>query len=121
VTSAASDISVVRYTKDGVLDTSFNGTGVVTTDIGGQFDNAFSVVLQPQTVGNPKILVSGNTSVGAFSETAVLRYNPDGMLDITFGGNAGLLLIPVIGPSNISSGNALALQADGKILIAGFD
>jgi uncharacterized delta-60 repeat protein len=126
VTGTASDISVVRYTKDGVLDTSFKGTnivgtGIVTTDIGGQFDNAFSVVLQPQLVGNPKILVSGNTSVGAFSQTAVLRYNPDGTLDNMFGGNAGLLLIPVVGPSNISSGNALALQADGKILIAGFD
>src|SRR5262249_29181633 len=121
-TQQTSDISVVRYTKDGVLDVpAFNGTGIATIDLGGRFDNAFSVMLQPQAVGDPKILVAGNSSAGAFSQTVVLRYSADGTLDQTFGTNQGVLFIPVIGPSNINSGNALALQADGKILIAGFD
>src|SRR5262249_60991967 len=41
------DFALVRYNADGSLDTSFNGTGKVTTPIGSGNDDANALVLQP--------------------------------------------------------------------------
>jgi uncharacterized delta-60 repeat protein len=123
VTDTTSDISLVRYTKDGVLDTTFNTTGIVTVDIFGQFDNALAVLMQDQAAGaEPKILVSGNTGFGSSTQTFVLRYNSDGTADPTFGSAAvGRVLVPVVGPSTVASGNAMAIQNGGGIIVTGFD
>src|SRR5262249_45397978 len=128
VTDSTSDISLVRYSKDGALDTTFNPTGttpgVVTTDIFGQFDNALAVLMQP-TGAEPSILVSGNTGFGGATQTFVFRYNADGSGDTTFGSRGtGLVLVPVIGPSTIASGNALAIQqliGTSPIIVTGYD
>ena len=40
------DFAVVRYTRTGALDTTFNGTGKVTTPIGAGSDYAISAVMQ---------------------------------------------------------------------------
>ena len=123
VSDATSDISLVRYTKDGVLDTTFGSGGIVTTNIGGgQFDNAFSVVLQNQTGAEPLILVSGNTGLNGASQTVVLRYNPDGSPDTSFGSRAiGQVFVPLVGPSSIASGNAIAIQPGLGIVVTGYD
>ena len=41
------DLALARYNRDGSLDTSFNGTGKVTTAIGPDDDYAFALALQP--------------------------------------------------------------------------
>jgi uncharacterized delta-60 repeat protein len=122
VGDTTSDISLVRYSKDGVLDTTNFGppNGFVTTDINGQFDNAFSVALQ-DLGGEPRILVAGNTGFNGASQTVVLRYNPDGTADTTFGSaKIGLVRVPLVGPSTIASGNAIAIQPLG-IVVTGYD
>jgi uncharacterized delta-60 repeat protein len=122
LSDTTSDISLVRYSKDGVLDTTSFGppNGFVTTDINGQFDNAFSVALQ-DLGGEPRILVSGNTGFNGASQTVVLRYNPDGTADANFGSaKIGLVRVPLVGPSTIASGNAIAVQPLG-IVVAGYD
>jgi uncharacterized delta-60 repeat protein len=125
VSADTSDISLVRYNADGTLDNTFNtaGTtpGIVTINLGG-FDNAFSVALQDQSPAEPKILVSGNTGSGGFSQMAVLRYDSDGTPDATFGptGN-GVVIVSLAGPSNIASGNAVVLQSTLGIIVAGYD
>jgi uncharacterized delta-60 repeat protein len=122
LSDTTSDISLVRYSKDGVLDTTNFGppSGFVTTDINGQFDNAFSVALQ-DLGGEPRILVSGNTGFNGASQTVVLRYNSDGTADKTFGSaQIGLVRVPLVGPSTIASGNAIAIQPLG-IVVAGYD
>src|SRR6185503_2952490 len=69
-----------------------------------------------------KIVVVGGTcsGVGTFGCTgfsfAVVRYNPDGSLDTSFNGK-GIVSTPV---GNADSGASdLAIQADGKIVVAG--
>jgi uncharacterized delta-60 repeat protein len=121
LSDSTSDISVVRYTKDGALDTTtFGSGGIVTTDINGQFDNAFSVALQ-DLGGEPRILVAGNTGFNGASQTVVLRYNPDGTADTSFGSaKIGLVRVPLVGPSTIASGNAIAIQPLG-IVVTGYD
>ncbi|MEQ1851834.1 MAG: delta-60 repeat domain-containing protein, partial [Chthoniobacteraceae bacterium] len=49
------DFALVRFNANGSLDTSFNATGKVTTDIAGSYDQAYSVAVQ----GDGKILVAG--------------------------------------------------------------
>lgn len=112
-----SDIALLRYSAAGALETTFGApgqNGKVVTDLGG-FDNAFSVALQADL----KIVVSGNTS-SAVTSVAVLRYNADGTLDTGFG-SGGLVATSATGPSTIASGNAVLVQADGSIVVAGYD
>jgi hypothetical protein len=58
---------------DGDLDTSFGGTGTVTTDFPGNADHAYAGAIQ----ADGKIVVAGQTSI----DFALTRYNPDGSLE----------------------------------------
>jgi uncharacterized delta-60 repeat protein len=54
------DFAVARYNPDGTLDTGFNGTGIATTDFGGNSDTARGVAIQP----DGKIVVVGVSLAG---------------------------------------------------------
>ena len=103
------------YAQDGGLDTTFGTGGKVITSINSGTDIAYSVVLQ----SDGKILVAGtttNTITG--KDFLCLRYNTNGTLDTSFG-NAGIFT------SDLQAGSddvaySLALQADGKIILAGY-
>jgi uncharacterized delta-60 repeat protein len=99
----------------GDLDTSFGFAGKVVTDVAG-FTQEFGhdVAIQP----DGKILVAGYAlnSANGMNDFAVLRYNPDGSLDTSFG-IAGKVFTD-FGNSN-DEAHAIALQADGRILLAG--
>jgi uncharacterized delta-60 repeat protein len=101
-------IAVARYNTDGSLDSSFDSDGKVTTTIG-EADYATSVVVQ----SDGKIVVAGSSATGGNSDFALIRYNSDGSLDSSFD--------PAITPIGSSSdfGNSVAIQSDGKIVVAG--
>jgi uncharacterized delta-60 repeat protein len=106
------DFAVVRYNNDGTLDTSFNGTGMVTTPFGNSDDIALSVAIQ----GDGKIVVAGDSITGTSYDFALARYNPDGTLDTSFNGT-GKVTTDV--GSSTETGHSVAIQADGKIIVAG--
>jgi uncharacterized delta-60 repeat protein len=86
------EFAIARYNTNGTLDTSFgpNHNGLVTTKILG-FAEALSVVIQP----DGKILVGGNTSPGSGpAQCTLVRYNPNGTLDTSFG--SGGILTPTL-------------------------
>jgi uncharacterized delta-60 repeat protein len=64
------DFLVVRYNPDGTLDTSFNGTGKVTTAIGGGDDTGVGLALQE----DGKIVMAGYSHNGSNYDIAVARY-----------------------------------------------
>ena len=101
------------FPQAGSLDPTFNGSGYVTTDFSGNTDlgNAMAI----QTDG--KIVVAGQTTNGSVIGFAVTRYNTNGTLDNTFG--IGGKVITSIG-SSYDAANAIALQTDGKIVVAGY-
>ncbi len=74
------DFAVARYNADGSLDTSFSGDGMLSTAIGSGDDIGQSMVLQP----DGKILVTGQSHNGVDKDIALVRYNADGTLDLTF-------------------------------------
>ncbi len=92
-----------------------NAPGMVTTDFTPVHDNVRSVILQ---AADNKIVVGGWANwdgVAAAVDFALARYNPDGSLDLTFDGD-GLVTTPVGGGNDWI--DAIALQSDGKIIIA---
>jgi uncharacterized delta-60 repeat protein len=100
---------------DGDLDPTFGGgDGIVTVDFGGR--NRFdAVAIQP---ADGKIVAAGSVGLLATRDFAVARFNPDGSLDASFDGD-GIATLDVSGTSVIDAARALALQADGKIVLCG--
>ena len=107
------DIIVARYNTNGGLDTSFGNAGWVTTDVYDIFDYGTAVAIQ----SDGKIVVAG--VAGAFGDQnfGLVRYNADGSLDTPFGVDG-----KVITDFNNGSdwGYDIAIQSDGKIVVAGF-
>ncbi len=110
------DFAIARYNTDGTLDTTFGRGGKVRTDFPGLAAVVSAVVVQP----DGKIVVAG----GAFPDFTFLgdfelvRYNPDGSLDTSFGSGG---IVTTSFPGQGSYAFALALQSDGKIIAAGTD
>jgi uncharacterized delta-60 repeat protein len=106
------DFAVVRYNTDGSLDTSFDSDGKVTTPVLSSDEWANAVAIQ----ANGKIVVAGFSNNGSNNDFAVVRYNSDGSLDTSFDSD-GKLTTPVL--SGADQANAVAIQRNGKILVAG--
>ena len=102
--------ALARYNADGSLDTSFNGSGKVTTIFGGD-TRAFAVAVQR----DGKIIAAGGTMSPFAADFALVRYNPDGSLDTSFG--IGGKVTTDFG--GFDSATGVAIQADGKIVVVG--
>ena len=107
------DFGLVRYNPDGSLDTTFDTDGKVTTSFGAGYDLASAVALQ----ADGKILAAGHTNNGNESDFALARYSLDGSLDATFDLD-GRVTTPI--GTGDDFGTDVAVQADGKIVVAGF-
>jgi uncharacterized delta-60 repeat protein len=121
-------MALVRLNLDGSLDTTF-GTGGIVTTLGGApatfgGSDARAVVIQP---ADGKIIAAGyyNQNDGSGNVILVARYSSLGVLDATFG-TAGIakFTIPVMTNFGMipvgGRANAIALQDDGDIVLAGF-
>src|SRR5262245_14520655 len=109
------DFALARYNADGSLDTSFGSGGTVTTDFFANEDDAFSVLIQP----DGKIVAVGSANDPAtFYDFAAARFLSNGTIDTTFG-VAGKVSTD-FGDQNFDRARSAALQADGKIVAAGF-
>ena len=106
VTSPLTSAVIASGTND--APTFAAADGVVIHDLGSSTDDkATESIVQP----DGKILVGGYSN----DDFAVVRYNTDGSLDASFGTN-GIALVD----SANDQAATIALQSDGKILIAGF-
>ncbi|MBK8902509.1 MAG: tandem-95 repeat protein [Anaerolineaceae bacterium] len=104
-------MTAVRYSADGSLDTSFNGTGIVSQSPGGgpaaQHTYGQAVALD----ADDNIVIAGRKVriTQSQGDIALWRYQPDGSTDffttLDLGGD--------------ETARAVAVQPDGKILVAG--
>jgi uncharacterized delta-60 repeat protein len=114
-TGTNTDFALVRYQSDGTLDKTFNGTGIVTTDISSRFDKAYAVAIQP----NNKIVVAGVSDFDMYTgDFAMVRYNSDGSLDATFG-RGGIITTTISGTRD--EVRDISIQSDGKIVAVGYE
>jgi uncharacterized delta-60 repeat protein len=118
IAAAASLPGAPGRAASGDLDPSFGVGGRVTTDFGGRSDHGEAVVVQ----ADGKLVAGGwsftlGTDADPFNEGfALARYNADGSPDTSFG--AGGKVITDFGARE-ERATALAVQPDGKILLAG--
>jgi uncharacterized delta-60 repeat protein len=105
------DFSLVGYTANGTVDSTFGNGGFVTTDFSGATDDiAYAMTMQ----GDGKLVVAGRTGDYPQFDFGVARYSSDGQLDQTFGTGGKVA-------SDFSSSDqayGVALQK-GKIVLAG--
>lgn len=106
------DFALVRYTTSGSPDNTFDDDGRVVTAIGPGDDLAYAMVLQP----DGKLVLAGTSYNGANNDIALVRYNADGSLDTTFSDD-GIQTIDFSGSND--NGYSLAIQMDGKLVVAG--
>ena len=104
---------LARYTPEGNLDTTFGTDGLVITNLSPQkYDQLTAVALQEDN----KILVAGSSDIYGDYDFYVARYRTDGSLDSSFDEDGWLTTDFGVGDDYAY---AMALQLDGKILVAG--
>ena len=106
---------LTRYNSDGTLDITFGTNGIVNVS---GINYGVDVTIQP----DGKILVAGQSNSNSVT-FAVARLNSNGSIDTKFGSN-GIASRPSCNVgANICSAtvHSIALQSDGKILVAGGD
>lgn len=107
------DFAITRYLNNGLVDPSFGTAGTAITPILSAGDQGFALAIQ----NDGKLLLGGMTSNGSNSDMALIRYTTNGQIDQTFG-TSGKVITPVGIANDII--RSIAMQADDKILVAGF-
>lgn len=96
----------------GLLDPAFGEAGVRRLAVGPGNSIAYRAAMQPDR----KLVFTGTTYDGMTFNVLLARLHPDGQLDPSFG--AGGIVSTKIGSKN-SAGRALAVDRQGRLLVAG--
>jgi uncharacterized delta-60 repeat protein len=108
-------VALARYTADGAPDAGFGSGGILDINAGSSSNGsseAHALLIQP----DGKLLVAGYATGTGNSDFLVMRLHADGTFDTTFGTN-GIVRTPIGTGEDI--GNAMVLQPDGRIVVAG--
>ncbi len=111
LSTARNDFTIIRLNTDGSLDTSYATNGILRIEFGAQGSIALAMAMQ----SDDKAVVVGTMSDGSAADMAIARINTDGTLDNTFSGDGKQTIN--IGISD--QANAIAIQNDGNIILAG--
>jgi uncharacterized delta-60 repeat protein len=111
----ATAVGTQAQTTTANLDPAFGTGGIVRTDFAGNIDQANAVAIQP----NGQIVAAGSSFSNSktVEDFIVARYNANGSLDKRFGKN-GKITTDFF--RNVDSISAIAIQPDGRIVVAGF-
>jgi uncharacterized delta-60 repeat protein len=110
-----SRVALARHTAGGLPDASFVGGGKVVIDASQSSNGnseAHAVLIQP----DGRILVAGFAGGQFNSEFLLMRLEADGTPDASFG-TLGIVRTPIGTGEDIA--NAMVLQPDGRIVLAG--
>jgi uncharacterized delta-60 repeat protein len=110
--SASAERGAEPSASAGTSDGTFGVDGSLRSNFGGTYDWAFATVIQP----DGRILAAGVSNARGTHDFALARYTPNRDLDPTFG--EGGVVLTDFGKS-YDWAYALALQPDGRILVAG--
>jgi uncharacterized delta-60 repeat protein len=117
--SAVGSFALARLNTNGTLDTSFGTNGKTTTAFAGETGVSTAMTVQ----SNGKIVLVGGESVVNEGDIAMViaRYSANGFLDPTFNGTGEVPYNHETSNINFinESAAAVAIQPDGKILVAG--
>lgn len=106
------DLAIARYHPDGSLDPTFGVGGTVVVGSADGAEEAGGVVVQD----SGHVVVSARFYDTSSVDVGLVRLQPDGSLDTSFG-NDGRLIMATVGPAEYASD--LVLQDDGKMVLVG--
>ena len=112
------DFQMMRYNSNGTWDTSFNGTGKQRSQLGNGV-NEGGILFDVKVQSDGKIVTAGyfgDVVNSSNLDFLVLRYDANGTLDPSFNGT-GIVKTDFGG---YDVGWTMALQTDGKIVVAGY-
>lgn len=112
--SFISVLAVARYDADGNLDAAFGSGGKVTIDLG--IVSSVRVDLAIDAAGRIVVVGTVTRDPSLPSDVGVARLTPGGALDATFG-VGGTVTTDVADFAD--EANSVAIQSDGKIVVAG--
>jgi len=109
------DFALVRLLPNGQLDNSFGQMGWVKTPIGLDVSGAADLAYR----ADGKLVVVGAAMYNTVNTSfALATYNPNGSLDTSFG-QAGSGIVTTTFGANPSAANAVMIQPNGYIVVAG--
>lgn len=116
--ASGTDLCLAMLTAYGIADTSFNGTGKVSTAVGpgAATDVAYSLAV----AGGGRIVVAGQCAMGGATgnDMCIARYNPTGTLDTGFNGTG--VRTTSVGPGATDDvAFAIGVHGDGQVVAAG--
>ena len=115
-TSSHKEMAVLRYTRDGTLDTTFASQGVFTPgDQGGKESYGFATTLDQEN----RILVTGGVEVDGKERIGLVRLQENGTPDGSFG-TRGIAVWNGSG-TGPDYGNWVSITPEGKILVTGVE
>jgi uncharacterized delta-60 repeat protein len=112
------DFAMVRYNADGSPDASFGTGGIVRTrfSAGGSYAYAAAVLSNGKIIAAGTVFVDFSTDDSSNTDFGLVRYNPNGTIDRTFGNRGGVL-------TDFDGFNddiqAVLIQPDGEIVAVG--
>lgn len=116
--ATTADFALARYEWNDplwIMDYDFSYDGLLETDFGAR-ETAYDVAIQGP---DDRIVAVGNRCGDSGCDAAVARYFSWGALDSSFGGIDGKQVI-LYGPGLDNTAQAVVIQPDGMILIAGY-
>jgi uncharacterized delta-60 repeat protein len=107
------DIAIARYNEDGSLDTSFGKEGKVRSSLGDGDDEISAIAVQDDGY----IVAAGYTVVDGGRDFVLVRLNPNGDFDNSFGEGG----IVVTGLGNLDDEiTAMTIDDEGRIVVCGY-
>jgi uncharacterized delta-60 repeat protein len=109
-----SDFALARFNPDGSIDVTFDGDGLITLDLGGDYEGVEGILL----LENGQFVITGTTYADSNPNIYITfaRFDNDGALDSTFGTG------PIAGTTLIDAGGVpfwITRQPDGKFVACG--
>jgi uncharacterized delta-60 repeat protein len=113
VSYVSDDFLIMRFSQDGIVDSTFGTNGTVTIDFNNESNSCQSINRQ----ADGKLIVSGS-SQGFSNDThfSIARLNTDGSIDSSFGID-GKITTDLLEKEYLFES---ALQADGKLIVTGW-
>lgn len=110
--SSNRDVALVRYAPDGTIDPDFGNGGKTTIAVGAGNDEALALAVD----GDDRIVLAGYAADGSTYDLLAGRLTANGAPDTTF---AGTGFRRVSASDGVEQANALLLQPDGAVVLAG--
>jgi uncharacterized delta-60 repeat protein len=110
------DFALARFNANGTLDNSFDLDGIVVTHFGTSSDVSEDLSGTLVIDSEGKIIVAGSITTGGIEDFAMIRYNTNGSIDLTFDSDG--FYTEDMG-SDHDAIFQMELQQDGKVIALG--